>query len=41
MAEINLKVPAVEKLTDYTAIGIGAVAGPNAGPLEGIARRTG
>ena len=25
---VNLKVPALEKLVDYTASGIGAVAGP-------------
>ena len=34
MAEINLKVPAVEKLMDYTAIGIGAVAGPMLAPWK-------
>ena len=28
MADLNLKVPAVEKLIDYAASGIGAVAGP-------------
>ena len=28
MVDINVKVPAIEKLPDYTASGIGAVAGP-------------
>ena len=28
MADLNLKIPAVEKLIDYAASGIGAVAGP-------------
>ena len=28
MVDVNLKVPAIEKLLDYTASGIGAVAGP-------------
>ncbi len=28
MVDINIKVPAIEKLLDYTASGIGAVAGP-------------
>ena len=28
MVDVNLKVPALEKLLDYTASGIGAVAGP-------------
>ena len=28
MVDINIKVPAIEKLEDYTASGIGAVAGP-------------
>lgn len=28
MADVNLKVPALEKLVDYAASGIGAVAGP-------------
>ena len=28
MVDINLKVPAIEKLVDYAASGIGAVAAP-------------
>ena len=28
MVDVNVKVPALEKLVDYTASGIGAVAGP-------------
>ena len=34
MAEFNLNVPAVEKLLDYTAMGIGAVAGPMLAPWK-------
>ena len=34
MADINLNVPAVEKLLDYAAIGIGAVAGPILAPWK-------
>ena len=32
MVDVNLKVPALEKLVDYTASGIGAVAGPMLAP---------
>lgn len=32
MVDVNLKVPALEKLLDYTASGIGAVAGPMLAP---------
>lgn len=32
MVDMNLKVPALEKLMDYTASGIGAVAGPMLAP---------
>lgn len=32
MVDVNLKVPAFEKLVDYTASGIGAVAGPMLAP---------
>lgn len=43
MVDINIKVPAIEKLLDYTASGIGTVAGPIFLPwqafLEGKARR--
>ena len=28
MVDVNLKIPAVEKLVDYVASGIGAVGGP-------------
>ena len=28
MVDINIKIPAIEKLVDYTASGIGAIAGP-------------
>ena len=34
MVDVNLKVPAVEKLLDYTASGIGAVAGPMLAPWQ-------
>ena len=34
MVDLNVKVPALEKLLDYTASGIGAVAGADAGPME-------
>lgn len=43
MADLNLSVPAIEKLLDYTASGIGAVAGPVLLPwkahFEGKAKR--
>ena len=43
MVDINIKIPAIEKLLDYTASGIGAVAGPIFLPWqafwEGKARR--
>ena len=32
MVDVNLKAPAVEKLLDYTASGIGAVAAPMLAP---------
>ena len=32
MVDVNVKVPALEKLVDYTASGIGAVAGPMLAP---------
>ena len=32
MVDLNVKVPALEKLVDYTASGIGAVAGPMLAP---------
>ena len=35
MVDVNLKVPALEKLVDYAASGIGAVAGPMLAPWEG------
>ncbi len=42
MADINLKVPAIEKLLDYTASGVGVIAGPMLAPWrasrEGKAR---
>ena len=34
MVDVNLKVPALEKLIDYTASGIGAVAGPMLAPWK-------
>ena len=34
MVDVNLKVPALEKLVDYTASGIGAVAGPMLAPWK-------
>ena len=34
MVDVNLKVPALEKLVDYTASGIGAVAGPILAPWK-------
>ena len=34
MVDVNLKVPAVEKLVDYAASGIGAVAGPMLAPWK-------
>ena len=34
MVDVNLKVPALEKLMDYTASGIGAVAGPMLAPWK-------
>ncbi len=34
MVDVNLKVPALEKLLDYTASGIGAVAGPMLAPWK-------
>ena len=34
MVDVNIKVPAVEKLLDYTASGIGAVAGPMLAPWQ-------
>ena len=34
MADLNLKVSAIDKLLDYTASGIGAVAGPIFQPWE-------
>ena len=34
MVEVNLTVPALEKLVDYTASGIGAVAGPMLAPWK-------
>ena len=34
MVDVNVKVPALEKLLDYTASGIGAVAGPMLAPWK-------
>ncbi len=34
IVDVNLKVPALEKLVDYTASGIGAVAGPMLAPWK-------
>ena len=34
MVDLNVKVPALEKLVDYTASGIGAVAGPMMAPWK-------
>ncbi len=34
MVDVNLKIPALEKLMDYTASGIGAVAGPMLAPWK-------
>lgn len=34
MVDVNLKVPALEKLMDYTASGIGAIAGPMLAPWK-------
>jgi hypothetical protein len=34
MADINLKVPAIEKLIDYGASGVGAIAGPLLAPWK-------
>ena len=34
MVDLNVKVPALEKLVDYTASGIGAVAGPMLAPWK-------
>ena len=34
MVDVTLKVPALEKLVDYTASGIGAVAGPMLAPWK-------
>ena len=34
MVDLNVKVPAIEKLVDYTASGIGAVAGPMLAPWK-------
>ena len=43
MVDVNLKVPAIEKLLDYAASGVGAVAGPMLLPWrahwEGKAKR--
>lgn len=45
MVDINLRVPAIEKLIDYGASGVGAIAGPLLAPWrasrEGKARLTG
>ena len=34
MADINVKVPAIEKLVDYGASGLGAIAGPLLAPVK-------
>ena len=34
VVDVNLRVPALEKLVDYSASGIGAVAGPMLAPWK-------